>query len=120
MFIKLFIFLFAFSSGYLTISILPRMTFNDLSFFISALILNPVRFIIGMIAFITTILAFSYFVRSMIKSRKTIVIDIILFLAFFLLIRFSLLVTILLIVFSIIFGILTVGGSNSQSNGGDS
>ncbi|HHW35974.1 MAG TPA: hypothetical protein GXX18_01515 [Bacillales bacterium] len=120
MFIKFFIFFFAFISGYLTISILPRMTFTDLSFFISALILNPLRFFLGMIGFITTVLALSHFVRSLVQSHKTLVIDIILFLAFFLLIRFSVLVTILLVVFSIVFGILTFGGGNSRSDEGDS
>ncbi len=108
MFIKIFTFLFAVISGYLTIFILPSMTFDDLSFFITALILNPVRFFIGMIAFIATVLAFSYIIRSLIESRKTFVIDIVLFFSFLLLMKFSVLVTLLLVVFSIVFGVLTV------------
>lgn len=120
MFIKIFIFLFAFTSGFLTISLFPAMTYDDLSFFITALILNPLHYFIGMIAFITTVLAFSYIVRSLIKSRKTFAIDIILFLSFFLLMRFSVLLTLLLVIFSFIFGILTVNGGNSRSDEGES
>lgn len=117
MFIKIFIFLFAFISGFLTISILPSTTFGDLSFFISSLILNPVRFFIGMIAFIATVLAYSHNVRSLIRSRKTFVIDIFLFFSFFLLMKFSVLVTLLLVTFSIVFGILTVNDrSKSRSD----
>ncbi|KEF40575.1 hypothetical protein M670_00602 [Schinkia azotoformans MEV2011] len=120
MFIKLFIFLFAFISGFFTISIFPSLTFDDVSFFISALILNPIRFFIGMIAFIMTGLAFSYIVRSLIKSRKTLVIDLFLFFSFFLLMRFSVLLTLLMVVFSIVFGILTVDGRTSRSDEGNS
>ncbi len=120
MFIRLFIFIFAFMSGFFTISIFPSMTFDDMSFFISTLILNPVRFFIGMIAFITTVLAFSYIVRSLIQSRKTVVIDLLLFFAFFLLLRYSVLLTLLMVAFSIVFGILTVDGGTSRSDEGNS
>lgn len=117
MFIKIFTFFFAVSSGFLTISILPSMTFDDLSFFITALILNPVRFFVGMIAFIATVLAFSHIIRSLIESRKTFIIDISLFCSFLLLMKFSVLVTLLLVAFSIVFGILTVNDvSKSRSD----
>lgn len=130
MIIKFFIFIFAFISGFLTISIFPSINISDLSFFISALILNPVRFFLGMIGFITTILAFSYIIKSLIEGtvlgikgapniRTSLVTDYLLFFAFFLLMRFSVLVTLLLIGFSIVFGMIMADFKNSRSDKGN-
>lgn len=131
MIIKLFIFIFAFMCGFFAISVFPSMAIDDLSFFISALILSPVRFFLGMIGFITTIIAFSYIIRSLIaatvrrvkgnpNSGRSLAIDYFLFFTFFLLMKFSVLITLLLVVFSIVFCILTVDLANSRSDEGNS
>lgn len=131
MFIKFFVFLFAFINGYLTISIFSGIDFYDRSFFISALILSPVRFFIGMITFTTTFIAFSYIVRSLLEGTivwingvsnfsKALRVDYLLFISFLGLMKFSVLITLLLVIFSIIFGILPVDVRNSRTNDGDS
>lgn len=116
---KILLLLFAFVCGYVAISLLPRANLDNLPYIVSDLIMNPVRFFIGMLAFIMTTSVLSTFVKSayeqtlywiMKKQQLTasVAIDYSSIFCYLLLMKKSILIAIFLLIFSLIMGVLSI------------
>lgn len=113
---KILLLLFAVFCGLLTISLLPLHDLNDPSFIMANLILNPVRFFLGMTTFIITVLVLSTFIKSAIEQtfywmkgesgfHAAIVIDYGSFACYLLFFERSWMITIFLVIFAVIFAV---------------
>lgn len=115
---KIILWMVSYVFGYLTIMFFPNLDLQNLSFFLAEFILNPLRFFLGMITFMITILVFSSFIRSAIeqtyqwiwrKKRLTIslILDYSIGISYFLLLQVSVWLTIIFLIFSSFYGIIT-------------
>ena len=105
--------------GYLTILSLPGLDGRTFLSIFSELILNPFRYFLGMVAFIATAFALSSFMKSTIeqtfslfrkkqKLNASIIIDYSSFCCYLFFIKKSVLITVLLLIFSTIIGISAI------------
>lgn len=129
---KIIILLLALISGFSTISIFSNIDFDEgLSFAMAELIMNPIRYFTGMFTFIVSTLALATFIRAAIEQtvhfvRKKQALPILLavdysaFACYFLLMIKSVWITVMLITFSLMFGIITIDIHNEAIEDRDS
>lgn len=128
---KLLICFIAYVCGLLTIAFFPPTNEDNLSLFISHLIINPFRFFLGTIAFMVTTSALSTMFSSLfeqtykwlIKKQSftaTLAIDFVSLLCYFFLIKKSLLITMLLLIFALFYGAITADLHDDAADKGDS
>ena len=115
---KLLLCVIAYVCGLLTISFLLPKNVDNLALFISQLIINPFRFFLGTLAFMVTTIALSTLVSSLLEQThkwlikkqcftRTLAIDYVSLLCYLFLIKKSLLITLLLLISAVFYGIIT-------------
>lgn len=130
MLIKIIIWISCYVLGRITIYFLPKVDLQNLPFFISELIMNPLRFFLGMITLIMTVLLLSVYIKSIIEEtysllmRKNfpsflLIYDYSIFFCYLLLSKESVAITALLLVLSVSYGIISVDLKRKDIYGAD-
>lgn len=130
MLIKIIIWISCYVLGRLTIYFLPKVDLQNLPFFISELIMNPLRFFLGMITLIMTVLLLSVYIKSIIEETYSLLMrkkfpsflfiyDYSIFFCYLLLSKESVAITALLLVLSVSYGIISVDLKRNDIYGAD-
>lgn len=130
MLIKIIIWISCYGLGRLTIYFLPMVDLQNVSFFISELIMNPLRFFLGMITLIMTVLLLSVYIKSIIEETYSLLMrkkfpsflliyDYSIFFCYLLLSKESVAITALLLVLSVSYGIISVDLKRKDIYGAD-